>query len=183
MGIVAIGVFTWKGPTTEPVFIAQTYELSQIGFFQRGTVREMLTFAMCTIAQRTHPDQRLSVAHGEEYICHAHHTSLENKVVVLITDHTYALRAAFGVIEKIMHGSVDVETALSTYQNPHDADDITRIQYDLDDTKRIIHKTLESVLERGEKLDTLVQRSRVLSLGSQQFYRHSKNMNSCCKMS
>ena len=38
-------------------------------------------------------------------------------------------------------------------QDPAAADKLTKIQRDLDETKIILHKTIESVLDRGEKLD------------------------------
>lgn len=38
-------------------------------------------------------------------------------------------------------------------QDPAAADKLARIQRDLDETKIILHKTIESVLDRGEKLD------------------------------
>jgi synaptobrevin family protein YKT6 len=38
-------------------------------------------------------------------------------------------------------------------QNPEAADKLAKIQRDLDETKIILHKTIESVLDRGEKLD------------------------------
>ena len=38
-------------------------------------------------------------------------------------------------------------------QNPEAADKLSKIQRDLDETKVILHKTIESVLDRGEKLD------------------------------
>jgi synaptobrevin family protein YKT6 len=41
------------------------------------------------------------------------------------------------------------------YQDPQQADSIMKIQKELDETKIVLHKTIESVLERGEKLDTL----------------------------
>ena len=40
----------------------------------------------------------------------------------------------------------------------HQADKITKIQKDLDETTTVLHKTIESVLERGVKLDDLVDR-------------------------
>ncbi len=48
---------------------------------------------------------------------------------------------------------------------------IMRIQQELDETKIVLHKTIESVLERGEKIDSLVQRSEGLSAQSKMFYR------------
>jgi synaptobrevin family protein YKT6 len=44
-----------------------------------------------------------------------------------------------------------------------------QIQKDLDETKIILHKTIESVLERGEKLEQLVDKSSDLSMASQIF--------------
>jgi hypothetical protein len=45
---------------------------------------------------------------------------------------------------------------LVKYQNPEAADSIMKIQRELDETKVVLHKTIESVLERGEKIDSLV---------------------------
>lgn len=56
------------------------------------------------------------------------------------------------------------------YQDPRQADSIMKIQQELDETKIVLHKTIESVLERGEKIDNLVQRSENLSSQSKLFY-------------
>jgi hypothetical protein len=56
------------------------------------------------------------------------------------------------------------------YQDPHQADSIMKIRKELDDTKIILHKTIESVLERGEKIDDLVAKSDGLSAQSKMFY-------------
>lgn len=45
-----------------------------------------------------------------------------------------------------------------------------KIQKELDETKIVLHKTIESVLERGEKIDTLVAKSDGLSAQSKMFY-------------
>jgi synaptobrevin family protein YKT6 len=65
-------------------------------------------------------------------------------------------------------------------QDPVQADKLTKIQQDLDETKIILHKTIESVLDRGEKLDQLVDKSNDLSLASQMFYKQARKTNSCC---
>jgi synaptobrevin family protein YKT6 len=46
----------------------------------------------------------------------------------------------------------------------------------------VLHRTIESMLERGEKLDTLVGKSEDLTLASQLFYKQAKKTNSCCKL-
>ncbi len=59
-------------------------------------------------------------------------------------------------------------------------DKIAKIQRDLDETKIILHQTIDSVLKRGEKLDALVDKSNDLSLASQMFYKQARKTNSCC---
>lgn len=46
-----------------------------------------------------------------------------------------------------------------------------KIQKELDETKIVLHKTIESVLERGEKIDTLVEKSDGLNAQSKMFYK------------
>jgi synaptobrevin homolog YKT6 len=58
--------------------------------------------------------------------------------------------------------------------------DPTQIQKELDETKIVLHKTIESVLERGEKIDSLVAKSDGLSAQSKMFYTQAKKQNSCC---
>ena len=75
-----------------------------------------------------------------------------------------------------------LEEMLVKYQDPSAADKILKIQRELDDTKVVLHKTIDSVLARGEKLDNLVDKSTDLSLASQMFYKQAKKQNQCCTM-
>ncbi|KAG6879815.1 hypothetical protein C0992_011366 [Termitomyces sp. T32_za158] len=86
-----------------------------------------------------------------------------------------------------------INTYIQKYQDPRQADTIMRVQQELDETKIVLvrsnvrrslylglnlvifqHKTIESVLQRGEKLDNLVDRSNALSAQSKMFYKTAK---------
>ncbi|WFD37179.1 palmitoyltransferase [Malassezia japonica] len=69
---------------------------------------------------------------------------------------------------------------LSRYQDPRQADTILRVQQELDDTKIVLHNTIDSVLQRGEDLDKLVEKSGSLSQQSKMFYKSARKQNSCC---
>ncbi|KAL9935242.1 hypothetical protein V8E36_005590 [Tilletia maclaganii] len=69
---------------------------------------------------------------------------------------------------------------LKRYQDPRQADTIMKVQQELDETKIVLHKTIDSVLQRGEDLDKLVEKSATLSSSSKQFYKTAKKQNSCC---
>lgn len=73
-----------------------------------------------------------------------------------------------------------LNTAIQEYQDPSKADKISAIQKELDETTAVLSKTIENVLERGEKLDDLVAKSSDLSTQSKVFYKQAKKTNSCC---
>lgn len=74
----------------------------------------------------------------------------------------------------------ELKEYLTRYQDPQQADSILKIQKELDETKIVLHKTIQSVLERGEKIDDLVAKSDGLSSQSKMFYQQAKKQNSCC---
>jgi Synaptobrevin len=71
---------------------------------------------------------------------------------------------------------------LRSLQDPHQADKLAKIQSDLDETKVVLHRTIESMLERGEKLDTLVGKSEDLSMASQMFYKQVGGCTACKRL-
>jgi len=73
-----------------------------------------------------------------------------------------------------------LEAYLKKYQNPVEADPMMKVQNELDETKIVLHNTIEAVLQRGEKLDDLVAKSEGLSMQSKTFYKTAKKTNSCC---
>ncbi|KAG7529390.1 hypothetical protein FFLO_05705 [Filobasidium floriforme] len=90
--------------------------------------------------------------------------------------------AASGGLSPAQKGKLEatLQQYLTKYQDPTQADTIMKVQKELDETKIVLHKTIESVLERGEKIDNLVERSNALSNQSKMFYRTAKKQNSCC---
>jgi synaptobrevin family protein YKT6 len=75
-----------------------------------------------------------------------------------------------------------LESYLTKYQNPKEADAMTRIQTDIDETKIILHDAITGILQRGEKLDTLVAKSEDLSTQSKVFYKTARKTNQCCHL-
>ena len=167
---------------------------------QKG-VKEMLTFFSKTFSKRTEPGQRQSITH-ESYVVHCY-TRSDGLAGVVTTDAEYPARVAFVLLTqlldeftttfggswKTMEMSVEsspfppLESYLAKYQDPASADKVTKIQNDLDETTTILHKTIDAVLERGVKLDSLVEKSDDLSRQSKMFYKQAKKTNSCCVIS
>jgi len=157
----------------------------------------MLTFFSKTFSKRTQPGQRQSVTH-ESYIVHCYVRG-DGLAGTVTSDLEYPARVAFVMLTQMLDDFVQqfgdswkretrpesmtfpkMEEYLEKFQNPAEADKLSKIQKDLDETTEILHQTIDNVLERGVKLDALVERSDDLSRQSKMFYKQAKKTNSCC---
>ncbi|KAK9458295.1 Longin-like domain-containing protein [Dipodascopsis uninucleata] len=174
-------------------------ELNSFSFFERKSVGEFMTFFSSTVAERTSPSQRQSVEENN-YIAHTYARS-EGIAGVIVADKEYPMRVAYSLLNRLLDqfltlvprgqwaqgpvtaGAIqfpELDTSIIKYQNPSQADSIMRVQQELDETKIVLHKAIESVLQRGEELDSLVAKSSALSSTSKMFYKEAKKTNSCC---
>uniref|UniRef100_A0A1D1Z189 VAMP-like protein YKT61 n=1 Tax=Anthurium amnicola TaxID=1678845 RepID=A0A1D1Z189_9ARAE len=180
----------------DPLVLANATDVSHFGYFQRSAAKEFILFVARTVAKRTPPGQRQSVQH-EEYKVHSYNRN--GLCALAFMDDHYPVRSAFSLLNKVLDEyqrsfgesrrtvQADVSQpwpylneALTKFQDPGEADKLLKIQRDLDETKIILHKTIDSVLARGEKLDSLVEKSSDLSAASQMFYKQAKKTNQCC---
>ncbi|KAF2665817.1 snare-like protein [Microthyrium microscopicum] len=196
MKLLYVGILkTNVEPTVE---LCSEKDLSSWSRFTRGSVEEFMTFTAKTIAERTRAGQRQDVEE-REYTFHVY-TRSEGITGIIISDHEYPSLVAHQVLSKMCdeflmdnsraswesqktNASVTwpkLKEYLTKYQDPQAADSIMRIQNELDETKILMKKTIESVLERGEKIDSLVSKSEDLNSRSKMFYTQAKKQNSCC---
>ena len=84
------------------------------------------------------------------------------------------------VIDEYNKNILNLSKILEESKNPESFDTLYKIQKDLDETKAILIESIESILERGEKMDNLVEKSKLLSDSSKLFYKNTSKMNSCC---
>ncbi|KAG5717636.1 Synaptobrevin like protein [Termitomyces sp. T112] len=184
-------------PSGASVVLSSASDLSSFSFYQKGSVGEFMTFFSKTVAERTPQGQRQSVQENN-YTAHVYNRGgADQLAAVIIADQEYPVRPAFSLLTKLLdeftaqipQSSFDnpasinfpsINTYIQKYQDPRQADTIMRVQQELDETKIVLHKTIESVLQRGEKLDNLVDRSNALSAQSKMFYKTAKKQNSCC---
>lgn len=170
--------------------------LSEWSRFTSGSVSEFMTLFAKTVAERTKPGQRQDVEE-QEHTFHAYARS-EGVCGIIISDHEYPALAAHSLLSKCVDEFLaqhppatfssgaptmampELDRYLREYQDPQKADSIMKIQRELDETKIVLHKTIESVLQRGEKIDDLVAKSDGLSAQSKMFYTQAKKQNSCC---
>lgn len=182
-----------------PIVLTSAAELSSFGYFQRSSIKEMFLFFSRTFAKNVTAGQRTSVKH-EGFLCHLY-ASPGGMTAVCFADAEYPSRVAFGYLSKLCEdftqatGGVLASSSedgcmdstfpahpklLQQFQDPGQADQLTRIMSELEQTKVVLHDTIEAALERGQKIDTLIDKSNDLSGSSKMFYKTAKKQNQCC---
>ena len=184
------------------LLIATAQDLSILPFIMRysKSSTELFLFLSRTLIENTNKCDRKGCEEGE-YIGWSYY----NKVgigAVIITDKEYSRRVSFELLDKaitmyinnsvnwawktvdkdISHSLLnkDLQELITKYQNPLEIDKILVINKELDNTRTVLYKSIDSMLERGEKIDKLVEKSNDLSFQSKKFYRKSKKINSWC---
>lgn len=182
------------------VQLCAEHELSEFSRWTRNEYASFMTMFSKTIAERTKPGQRNSVEE-QDYTFHCY-ARTEGLAAVIISKN-YPQLTAHSILSKVLDEFLTddrrtpdqkrnpkdndatfaaLKEYLQRYQDPAQASSITAIQQQLDETKIILHKTIDSVLQRGEKIDDLVAKSSDLSTQSKAFYQTAKKQNSCCSL-
>lgn len=197
MKIFAFTIMSWREGLAQPIMLSNAFDLSSFGYFQRGSVREFIVFFCRTLLARTSRGQRQSVDH-ENYVVHIH-LRADGLGGIAVCDQEYPQRVAYTALSQLMsefseiHRDVwptfkedhlfpfpNIEKAIVDFQDPAKADKLVKVQEDLEKTIAVVHKTIDSVLDRGTKLENLVKQSEDLGLQSKLFYQSAADTNKCC---
>merc|ERR1712107_12431 len=71
------------------------------------------------------------------------------------------------------------ELLFERYQDPREADKLTKIQENLDDVQEVVKKSIDDLIKRGENLEELIDKSKDLSFASKEFRKQAEKNNSC----
>jgi len=190
-----------KGHTLEEsVILTHVFSLKDNYYFQKKTVKEMCIFAGRNLIFRTESGKFSDIEHGDYNISSM---SIGNLTIcAVMNDNKYPLRVMHRFLKRIlndyreMHGERcnqieeylglpmnNLSDILDKSQNPNEVDKMYNITQMIESTKEIMKQNIEKVLERGENIDELVQKSKDLSKSSKDFYKTSKKFNRCCIIS
>lgn len=173
-------------------------DLGSFSYFQRSSVSEFMLFTSKVLVERCGPGTRSSVKENE-YLLHCFVRN-DGLSAVCVSDQEYQQRVAMSFLGRVLDefttkvpavqwpgiktekdcSYTGLKPLLDRWQNPRDADPMTRVQEEVEETKMVMHNTIQSVLDRGEKLDDLVKKSENLSDQSKMFYTSARKMNKCC---
>ncbi|CAM6006611.1 unnamed protein product [Sphagnum balticum] len=142
----------------EVCIVQRDYEVSSIGYLMRSEVKNSFKFVV-----------------RESFPCISKHT----RNSVIHDDKVGDKWRSFKGDENLAIEAITEE--FKRFQEPKNADKLTKALEEVDSTKIILHDSIKKLLERQGDLDKLVEKSKDLSEGAKQFYKTSKKMDkSCC---
>lgn len=100
--------------------------------------------------------------------------------IIVITDPEYPIYLVRQLITNFKSNNVKLDDLWRKYSDGRNADKIQQIRTELDETRVIILKSIDDLLERGEKISTLVEKTEALNQGAITFKTRAKQMNRCC---
>ena len=183
-----------SGSVNECVILCQETDTSNL-WFGKQTLKQLCTFTVRETALRTETLCGLSYQYKDN-TCHAykHQNGL---VVCAITNDEYNKNAAYRLLKEIYNDfnsnikpkewllASDFEVnfrrlsqLLQLYQNPP-KDKMDEIQEELDKTQLLALDVVEKIIERGEKIDDLIESSKDLDKSAKLFARSAKKLNKC----
>jgi len=192
-----------KKTEQKPVFRLAYATQVDINYFMRSRAEEFLKFGSRTVAGRTALGARQIVSLPAEqlsYQCYVFRRA-DGLCSVVIADADYPKQTAFHICNKVLEefertNGKEWTTAtkdcdggqpaswlvplIKDFQNPEKADKLLAVQKKLEEIKGIMQTNIELVLERGENLDSLLDKAQDLQESSKIFFRDAKKVNSCC---
>jgi synaptobrevin family protein YKT6 len=160
--------------------VYDNYNLGDVFFMFRSKIQEGIkNFAskLITIAEKDNYYQINENRGDVEMSVHFF------KYHIAITSPDYPQHVVYQLFNTLISNKFDKATAdnlFTAYQDPVKMSQILKTKKEIDETKVILLDSVEKLLERGEKIEHLVDRTEELVRLSEQFRIKAEDLNSCC---
>ncbi|EZG63420.1 SNARE protein [Gregarina niphandrodes] len=203
MKLIGIIISKCYPKETRPIFLCTTHDVSSFSFTYRNAVKDVSKFLTREIIPRLKVGQREVIGHEDYKFCAMRWS--DGLAVAMLTDKDYPPRVAFQCLTKVHHDfkskvpeqfykAVTDDGAAASYKDvlreflkefkdPSKFDAVTSTQQKVDESKKIVQRRLDDVLDNMQNLDKLVEQSDDLSTNTQVMFKTAKKMKKgCCKV-
>lgn len=154
-------------------------DLQFVSYFNRRSVSELMRELVREAVRRV-DDMRKIYEHPPWQVVTL---NMHGKRLAMVTDNEYPVSVAYEILMKLCDEPSLLSTVLENCQDPRAMSPLYRLQQNLGDTLVIMHENVDKMLERGEDIARLVEKSERLSATSKTFYKVARTHNRCCVIS
>ncbi|KAM0674255.1 palmitoyltransferase [Gurleya vavrai] len=167
---------------TEQKILKEHFNLSQFSFFTRGSVKELIKHFAIEISKilENSEYQEFKQKFDNGNTVYFYVKLNYNTLYTFVTDEEYPRMIGYMLMQDMYECEKDFKTLQIDYNDPQAKDLLTCVNQELDETKIVLSRTLEDVLGRGEKLDSLINSAENLSTQTKALFEMSKKQNRCC---
>lgn len=178
MPVYAIVKFNTINSTIE----TEKYSLEDFRFYTRGTIKDIIRAMVKTVSEKSKTKEDLyeireKLNDRQNIKIFTQKKAVER--IVVITDEEYNSVIAQKLVAECFKTS-DYEKLISEYKKWEDKDIMRKIEEELEKCNLIVVEGLSQILERGESLSELVEKSENLNAQTKILFKTAKKKNSCC---
>jgi len=183
MKIIHLGIYQ---NNTEWQQLRAFNDTKDMWFWQKEPAQQIFNFISTEMLQRIHENAPYQVQHLANnadpggFYCHLYKS--QGIGLSVITDREYPHQVAKKIMS-IMYKQyliVNLEQLRKDFLNPNIADKVYNIQSNIDKTASIMVKNINLMIDRGENINTLIDKTTHLSKTSKAFLKNAKKTNNCC---
>lgn len=171
-----------KLDTIDSRIVQEKYSLENFSIFSRGTIKNVIRVLVREVSERTNHDCKLMEIrerlNNTDEIKILTQKKAQTRVVV-IADGKYNSSIAQQLLQTAFEDS-DYDRLIKEYRNWEDMDVMKKIEDELEKCNVIVVEGLSQILDRGQNLSDLVEKSEHLSSQTKLLFKTAKKKNSCC---
>lgn len=161
----------------------EAFMLDDFGFFTRMTLKNLLRALAMDFSKGVKKGNEaymeiVEKMDKEEIVISTQQDS--KKRIVVVTDKKYNAAIRYKVTTLAMDIRQDYDKMVTKYKNWEEHDLTSQIESELKNANQNVIQGLASVLERGQTLNELVEKSENLSAQTKKLYKTAKKQNACC---
>lgn len=165
--------------------IYNNYNLQHIPFMFRMTAKTTIELTAEKAIQNVKPDVVYKINEKVDDMQITIYGYSSKTTFIVIANDIYPPYVIYSLIHDLKICNLD-KTVLNDlwmkYKNAKDVDKIQQIKSDLDETKTIMMDSIDSLFQRGEQLEVLVDKAEELEKASELLQIKTKKLNSCCPL-
>ena len=162
--------------------IYSNYNLDDFFFAYRSKMKETIEIFAKEVIKNVKKNSYYKITESADDFDFTIYGSTFINYYIAITNNSYPQRVAFELLHTIQGTNmtqVSINTSFRTYQNPIEADKILQIKQEIDEAKLILLNSIDNLLDRGERMDQLLDKTEKLAEDSFLFRKKARDLNCC----
>ena len=167
----------------EKSLIYKNFNLDQFYFFTRYGIEQTIIEISNVIVIKNNNEKQFYQATEvvNEMTFYIYVYFVDNLVYIALTDKDYPTSVTLQFFQDLYKNDMSLYNEIwKKYQNPNNVNSIAKIKSEVDNTKKIMLDSIDKLLERGDKINDLIEKTDQLEFNSQAFRMNAQKLNSCC---